>query len=256
MTVKNFFSENGYAVFDQPILDIDLLLKAKQGVKQVLEKEYQTGVQPWCHFGDGNSELTRLTQIHMSDERIYQAITQSQIGNLAAKLTGASKINVWGCQLFYKPSGSQSKGNVGFHRDSQHMPFFKKGTLTAWIPLVDINSNSGPLVIIPGSHTWEPTLEHTGGEIQNMNSQVPLLQNFYKTQNWKEEQVTLPLGGISFHDFNALHGSYPNESPTDRIVITVGLFTDEVEFDNNVEDYGYALVINDERFCPIIYERE
>jgi ectoine hydroxylase-related dioxygenase (phytanoyl-CoA dioxygenase family) len=63
----------------------------------------------------------------------------------------------------------------------------------------------------------------------------------------------MPLGGMSFHDYDLIHGSFPNTSDIDRCAISLGLMTEEAQIDGNVEDYGYALVLDDERFCPTIY---
>ncbi len=250
---RNEFERRGFIEFKNAGLDKPLLERAKHRVEQVLDGSYETGAKPWSHFGDGITELTRLSQIHMTDQVIFEAITQSKIGELAALLTGSKVIKVWGCQLFHKPKLSNSKGNVGFHRDSQHMPFFKKGVLTAWLPLTNVGANSGPLTVVEGSHLWDRDDYCTGGEIQSLDRQVKSLKDYYNNKTWDEKDIILDLGGVSFHSFDVLHGSYPNKSSLDRSVLTIGLITDSVELDEKVEDYGYSMILSDEKFCPTIY---
>ncbi|MBQ4860695.1 phytanoyl-CoA dioxygenase family protein [Pseudoalteromonas sp. MMG013] len=256
MNHKEEFEKKGYIAFNNASLNISMLEQAKLRISHLLASKYETGVKPWSHFGDGNSELTRLSQIHMCDSIIYKTITQSKIGELAAEITGARNIKIWGCQLFHKPHSTGLKGNVGFHRDSQHMPFFKKGVLTAWLPLNTITHNNGPLMVVNGSHKWPKTLINTGGDRQDIAEQVQLLRSYYTDHEWNEDAITLELGGISFHNFEALHGSYPNRTEADRSVITIGLFTEDVQLNNGVDDYGYGLILNDERFCPTIFSKE
>lgn len=250
------FSRDGFYVHQSSGIPLDLLQQARQRISHILDHEYETGAQPWGYFGDKDKELTRVTQIHMTDSALFKLITHPAIGQLAAALTGANTIKVWGCQLFYKPAGSQDQGNVGFHRDSEHMPYFKSGVLTGWLPLTAINANSGPLTVIKGSHQWQKSNQFTGGEVQDMGNQKNHIQQEQGIDHWPEEKLLMPLSGISFHDFDLLHGSYPNTSEFDRCAISLGLMTDKAQFDPTVEDYGYGLVLDDERFCPTIFQRE
>lgn len=254
--VREQFAQDGFVVHADAGLPISLLENARNRVGHILNREYETGAKPWSYFGDKTKELTRVAQIHLTDTALLKLITHPSIGQLAAQLTGAKTIKVWGCQLFYKPAGSKDLGNVGFHRDSEHMPFFKGGVLTGWLPLTPIGDDNGPLTVINGSHKWCKDQQHTGGEIQNLEQQTKLLQSKHADEIWQQSTMTMPLGGMSFHDYDLLHGSFPNTTATDRCAISLGLMTEAAEVDPSVEDYGYALVLNDERFCPTIYRAD
>ena len=69
--------------------------------------------------------IKRISQIHLTSPALYSLLTSSRIGELAARVTGSKQIEVWGSQLYLKPSGSRDEEQVGFHRDLKYMPFLK-----------------------------------------------------------------------------------------------------------------------------------
>lgn len=249
------FSTDGCLLLDDIGLPSQLIDDAKNSIYQMLNKQFETDVEPWCFVGDGKTEVTRLSQIHLSSRHIYNLLTHPNIGKIAADITGSKKIRIWGTQLYYKPAGSGKKGQVGLHRDSQHVPYFKSGVLTAWLPLTNIHSNSGPLIYVKGSHQWDIDLTYSGGHIQDMKSQKSLLRCASSEYLWQESQATIPAGGICFHHMDMLHGSDENTSDEERIAIAFGLITDDATYCPDAEDFGYASILNDEKYCPVIYNK-
>ena len=257
MNLNNFnnFNKNGFAVFKDPVLNKDQITASLLGVKRVMAGHYNTGTSPWAEVDVNNSrKLQRITQIHWADETLFALVTDSRIGKLAAQITGAKTIKIWGSQLYYKPAGSGNDGVVGFHRDSQHMPYFAAGMLTVWLPLPDLPVKSGPLTVVEGSHLWPQHSQSCGAQRQDMTQQRHALQGEYPNQIWQEHQAVIPAGAISFHHQDVLHGSPANTSNEARCVLAFGLITNEARFNDDVEDYGIGEQLKDQSRCPFIYK--
>ncbi|WP_028301836.1 phytanoyl-CoA dioxygenase family protein [Oceanospirillum beijerinckii] len=247
------YNDDGFIIIEDSGISKDLVLDAKQAVYRILKKEYQTGIEPWCFVGDGVSEITRISQVHLSDPCIYKLLTSEHLGKAASQISGAKKVKIWGSQLYYKPVGAGKQGHVGLHRDSEHVPFFAKNAITMWLPLTDILMNSGPITYVKESHQWETKFKYSGGHIQDINTQKALMRCECPENTWQEEYALIPAGGVCFHHMDTLHGSGENHSDLERIAIAVGLVTDKTCFDDEAEDFGYAAILDDDRMCPTIF---
>lgn len=226
----------------------------RQAVTSIMSGEFDSGHAPWAMIDVGQpNKLTRISQIHTANEQLYRMVTDGRIGELAAKVTGAKRIRIWGSQLYFKPADSGAGAVVGFHRDAQHMPFFKAGSFTAWLPLTDIALNSGPLIYVAGSHRWDLNDQSSGAQIQQFAAQCQQLRAEYAAKSWQEHPMLLPAGGISFHHQNLIHGSDVNASQQARCVIGLGLLTERFAIDSSQADYGYADILDDPYHCPMIY---
>lgn len=253
--MKKDYNNNGFVLSDSPIFSQTEIQAARLGVDRVLAGQYNTGINPTAQTDVNNpNKMQRINQIHIADHTLYQLLTDSRIGRLAAQITGASQIKIWGSQLYYKPANSGTGGVVGFHRDTQHMPYFADGMLTAWIPLTDIKPASGPLTYIKGSHRWPLHNQFSGAQVQNVQGQRRALSAEYGDQDWHEIPALLPGGGISFHHQNTLHGSPENTADRPRCVLTLGLLTEKARFNPDAPDYGFAAMLDNEHYSPIIYQ--
>ncbi|CAM3934852.1 phytanoyl-CoA dioxygenase family protein [Pseudoalteromonas byunsanensis] len=255
-SIAKQFNRNGYYLCEDIGIPKELFAAAKEGAYRLLEQNYTDNAKPWGYTGNKEEELTRIEQVHIADNALQRLITHPSVGRWAAELTGAKRVKVWGSQLYFKPSGSDNRGHVGFHRDSEHMPYFKSGAITAWLPLVDIGEDSGPLVVVKGSHLWPKSTQFSGAGEQDLEYQKRKIIEELDGQNWKEKAMLMQVGGVSFHHHDALHGSYSNTSAICRCAIAIGLITEQMEIDVLAPAFGYDLIINEPSFCPVIFNRE
>ncbi|KZN40620.1 phytanoyl-CoA dioxygenase family protein [Pseudoalteromonas luteoviolacea] len=248
------FKNKGFVCSSLDAIPSDLIESARTAVEEVRLGKYRTGVPPWTSI-DQNlpSRLQRITQIHIANHTITELVKSSEVGKLAAEVSGSDTIKVWGSQLFYKPAGSSLGGNVGIHRDSQHVPYFTKGMLIAWIPLHSVDSHNGTINYVNGSHKWQRNLAFTGGDFQNLDQQRSRIQMFC-SDTWDETSIKLEAGQFAIHDMHTLHFSSTNESNQDRAALSFGLLTDEAEFNHEAPHYGYGDILNNPALCPTIFD--
>jgi len=250
--LSNEFNENGFIVVNRPLVSVDLLRKAKERIPRIIEGEYESGIQP--KRGQMNL-LQRLGQLHVVDKTIHRLLVHSNIGEIAASITGAKKIKIWGTQLFIKPPGSSIQGQVGWHRDSQHITFFKKGLITAWLPLQKMNNRTGTLKYIKGSHKENAFPEPSGAEAQDIQQETNRLKSLLKSDDlWQEVDVLCAEGGLSFHHWETIHGSGSNVSNEHRYGLSIGLATEDLEIAQNEQHFGYLNILANPLFCPVIYD--
>ena len=75
-----------------------------------------------------------------------------KITSTAAKLLGVDTIRIWHDQALIKEPGGRE---TDIHHDKPYWPIKENKSITAWIPLVEINENNGKLGFFPGSHLYE-----------------------------------------------------------------------------------------------------
>ena len=153
------FDRDGF-VIAPPLVEAALVEEAIEHMDAVIAAEYETGVAPhgrkW-NPGDDEARLRKIDQPQLCDRMIQRLIAQPAIGAAAAELTGASRVQVWGVQLLYKPSGGGAAGNVGWHQDQQYWLRWwtaDSEIFTCWLALSEVTEAAGAMRFIPGSQRW------------------------------------------------------------------------------------------------------
>jgi ectoine hydroxylase-related dioxygenase (phytanoyl-CoA dioxygenase family) len=227
----------------------------------VIAGDYETGVAPhWRRWnpGDDEARLRKLDQPQFCDRTIGRFIDNEAIGNAAAELTGASRVQVWGVQLLYKPPGGGSSGNVGWHQDLQYWLRWwtpDSEIFTCWLALSDVTEEAGAMRFVPGSHTWDVPM--TGDffrqetDLQRGEIEVP------EGSAWEEVPAVLAAGSASFHHNLTFHGSGPNTSDGPRRSFAIHLRTENSELadlsDLPADQAAYMSYLDDPAICPVVY---
>ena len=250
------FEDQGYYITD-PIIPPELTASAINHMDAVIAGNYETGTAPhsrrW-HPGDPPNQLCKIDQPHLSDHTIYKIISHTAIGQWAAKISNANFIQVWAVQLLHKPPGGSTQGNIGWHQDMQHWKTWWQGEVfTAWLALTDIHPNSGPMRFVHGSHKWglnpNPSFFFSEHDHQTQQNAIPKPNK----ATWQEIPALLQAGSVSYHHRFTYHGSGPNTTTSPRRSFAIHLRTEKsTPLDGN--NY-YTDHLNDEAFCPIIYQR-
>jgi|GEM_PF-798701 len=249
------FQQQGFALFKKPLFNMRSMKKALKSAIDVTNGIFDTGHAPWAMMQTGNpKQVQRVAQIHIASEALYQLVSSPKIGQLVSQVTGAKRVKVWGSQLYFKPQQSGTGGVVGYHRDTEHMPFFAKGSLTAWLPLNRIHDLCGPLQFIPGSHKWSADNPFSGAQIQHFDQQKQQLQQHYLEYHWQEQTSVFRPGCMSLHHQDVLHGSAENQSAIPRWALGIGLLVDNYQLNPNHDDHGFARILNNDFYCPVIYQ--
>jgi len=254
-----FYRENGYFVHPEPLIDADTVAAAVEGIGELREGRYETGVapaeSPW-NPGDDPNKLCKIEQPQLCNHAIHKAIRSPSLGRLAAELTGADMIQVWWVQLLYKPSAPEGvkPAKVGYHQDAQYWIEWEPGSelFTAWMGLSDVDEESGPMKFVPRTHT-HGLLE--GGDF--FSDELESQQAAFKLPpgvEWEEVSATMKPGGSSFHHRHLIHGSSTNRSGRPRISFAIHLRTEKSKLADGV-DRVLTRYVDDHDVSPIIWGR-
>ena len=129
-------------------------------------------------------------------------------------------IRLWHDQALIKESGGRETDP---HHDQPYWPIKETNTITAWIPLCDVDESNGQLGFYPGSHKMKDK------KFINIFSGKVNEKEFIETSNLVSEEISyqnLKAGDVSFHHGLTFHRAKPNLSDSDRIVHTAIFFAD------------------------------
>jgi ectoine hydroxylase-related dioxygenase (phytanoyl-CoA dioxygenase family) len=136
----------------------------------------------------------------------------------AARLLGVSAIRLWHDQALYKEPGGRE---TDAHQDQPYWPIAEADTVTAWIPLVDVDETVGCMGYVPGSHAvgLRRFVNIFFGEPERVTERPELAGR---------EPVFVPArrGDVLFHHGLTVHLAHPNRSATMRRVQTAIYFRD------------------------------
>ena len=139
-----------------------------------------------------------------------------RVAGMAAKLIGAERLRLWHDQALYKEPGGR---DTDAHQDHPYWPIAGDRTLTAWIPLMDIDDETGCMGYVPGSHRGERSYVNIFTE---PGSGKKLLEQLGVPPVF----VPCRAGDVIYHHGSTAHLAKPNRSGGMRRVHTVIYFAD------------------------------
>lgn len=175
------------------------------------------------HDGRGLGDKTPFEQSFTMCQYLWE--DHPEIGRLtfhpkvarsAAELIGAEAVRLWHDQALYKEPGGRE---TEMHQDQPYWPIAERHSLTAWIPLVEVDEAMGPMGYVPGSHTGDVTFI----DVFTTPGQG---KEFEKTVAAKPVFVTCKPGDVLFHHGATIHCAKPNTSDRVRRVHTAIYFAD------------------------------
>lgn len=134
----------------------------------------------------------------------------------AAALIGADAMRLWHDQALYKEAGGRE---TDAHQDHPYWPINELRTLTAWIPLVEIDEAVGCMGYCPGS-------QGGAAEYVNIFSEPGSGAALVAKQRNSPVFVTARPGDVLFHHGLTVHLAKPNRSERTRRVYTAIYFAD------------------------------
>lgn len=255
--VKYNLKKDGFC-FLPPVFSEQKTQDSVKGLWRVINGEYRSGRKPESRFwnpGDDPHSIIKIDKPHLSDNSVWELITDKKLGQLLAKTTKAKYIQVWHSQVVWKPRSKDQKGNAGWHRDSQYWPFWsKEGLYTAWIALTEVSINSGPVRFLRGSNLWE-TVKGMDFFDQDVASQEGIFNKLKKHQDIV--CATLRAGEISIHSSQTYHSSLGNLEKKPRIGMVVHFRTDKSKrIKVRGSNRHYLDQIENTEIAPIIYQEK
>jgi ectoine hydroxylase-related dioxygenase (phytanoyl-CoA dioxygenase family) len=140
-----------------------------------------------------------------------------RIGEIAAALTGGTRVRLWHDQALYKEAGGRETEP---HQDQPYWPINERDTTTIWIPLSEVDERSGCMGYIPGSHLGDAEFI----DIFNTPGDGRRLQE--KFAGTPPVFVRCAPGDAIFHSGYTVHMAKANQSDRTRRVYTAIYFRD------------------------------
>jgi hypothetical protein len=177
--------KDGFAVMDFPDRDFDSLA---EGIIQKLDNRYD-----WKGWQDGTNRDLRVQDAWKDVPEVRQIACNQQVLRLLADLYGR---RAFPFQTLNFPVGTQQH----FHSDSVHFSSCPERFMVGvWVALEDVDSENGPLIYYPGSHTLPIfTNEHIG---MHPDLSGPNPQSHYGAylEAWEQIVDALNLSPLQFH---------------------------------------------------------
>jgi len=132
------------------------------------------------------------------------------LGAALGALLDAERVRLWHDQALYKEPGGRE---TDAHQDHAYWPIAEADTVTAWIPLTEIDEETGCMGYVPGSHLGD--LEFVD-IFRKPGSGVELVAK----QSIEPVFVPCKPGDVIFHHGRTVHLAHPNRSERMRRVYT------------------------------------
>lgn len=251
------FQQDGFALHPEPILSTDLVERAVRGMDALHAGQYETGTPPQPSYwnpGDPPDKLIKIEMPQFANRAIWDVVSHSGIGELAAQITGAKFVQVWWVQHLVKPAtlaGITAPTNIGWHQDRSYWQVWEEGSelFTAWVALTDVTEEAGAMRFLRGSHQWGLQASDFYGQDHDQQRgaiQVP------PGKQWEEVPAVLKPGGVSFHHHLTYHASGPNHSGAPRRSFALHMRTERSAPVDELRK-GLTQFIDDETKCPVVY---
>jgi len=136
------------------------------------------------------------------------------LGAALGALLEAKCVRLWHDQALYKEAGGRE---TDAHQDHAYWPIAEPDTITAWIPLTDVDEETGCMGYVPGSHKGDLAFVDifrkpgSGAELVAAQAVEPVF-------------VHCRPGDVIFHHGRTIHLAKPNRSPRMRRVYTAIYF--------------------------------
>lgn len=212
---KDFYDANGYLLVEDAVspeqlarlLDLtDRLIEASREVTESNDVyDLDTGHCPQA------PRLTRIKIPHQRDPYFWHVLRHSAMTEVLTDLLGPDT-NLLTSKLNTKaPGGGRA---VEWHQDWAFYPHTNDHLLAFGLMLEDVTPDSGPLMVIPGSHKGPVLSHHMNGVFAGaIDPDDPLFD--------LKKAVTLTgrAGSMTVHHVRTLHGSAPNLSDRARKIL-------------------------------------
>ena len=212
---KAFYAENGYLMVEDVLRPEEL--KRLQDITYGLidgSREVSQSNEVYDLDRGHSAEAPKLTRIklpHKRDPYFWEILRNSRITEVLGDLLGpdatllTSKLNT------KAPGGGAA---VEWHQDWAFYPHTNDDLLAFGIMLEDVQEDTGPLMVIPGTHKG-PLLSHMANGVfaGAIDPEDPLFE--------KQKAVTLTgrASSMTVHHARILHGSAPNVSDRARLLL-------------------------------------
>ena len=146
--LKKRFNEEGYVVV-RDLIEPSEIEFYREVIKEAIKERKQFDERSLKDKSEYEQSFTQCQNLWEDYLDIRKLTFDQRICELASELLGTKAIRLWHDQALLKESGGRETDP---HHDQPYWPIKETSTITAWIPLCDINETNGQLGFYPGSH--------------------------------------------------------------------------------------------------------
>ena len=212
---KEFYEENGYLMVED-VVDPEQLAKLQAITAEMIEESRSVTESDARYDLDKghsaeNPRLTRIKLPHKQNPYYWEILTKSRVTEVLNDLLGPDTI-INTSKLNTKAPGGGAA--VEWHQDWAFYPHTNDDLLAFGLMLADVDEANGPLMVIPGSHKGPVLSHHVNGVFAGAVS--PEDPDF---DMGKAVTLTGKAGSMTVHHVRLLHGSAPNMSDRNRLIL-------------------------------------
>ena len=217
--LKKSFNEDGFVVV-RDLFDSSEIKFYREVIKEAIKERKHFDERVLKDRSDYEQSFTQCQNLWEDYIDIRKLTFDQRVCKIASKLLDTEAIRLWHDQALLKESGGRETDP---HHDQPYWPIKETKTITAWIPLCDIDETNGQLGFYSGSHKIKDK------KFINIFSGKVDENNFLETANVSPDQISYQVmkeGDVSFHHGLTFHRAKSNISNYDRIVHTAIFFAD------------------------------
>ena len=217
--LKKRFNEEGYVVV-RDLFEPSEIEFYREVIKEAIKERKHFDERVLKDRSDYEQSFTQCQNLWEDYVDIRKLTFDQRVCKIASKLLDTEAIRLWHDQALVKESGGRETDP---HHDQPYWPIKETKTITAWIPLCDIDETNGQLGFYSGSHKIKDK------KFINIFSGKVDENNFLETANVSPDQISYQVmkeGDVSFHHGLTFHRAKSNISNYDRIVHTAIFFAD------------------------------
>jgi ectoine hydroxylase-related dioxygenase (phytanoyl-CoA dioxygenase family) len=212
---KRFYDENGYLLVEE-VVTPDQLAELRRVTHELIEasRDVRESNEIYDLDAGHSAEAPRLTRIklpHKRHEVFRETLVNSRVTEVLTDLLGPDTVLQTSKLNTKAPGGGAA---VEWHQDWAFYPHTNDSMLAFGLMLEDVDLANGPLQVIPGSHRGPVLSHHMNGVFCGaVDPDDPAFE--------ADRIVTLTgkAGAMSVHHARTLHGSAPNRSDRNRLIL-------------------------------------
>jgi ectoine hydroxylase-related dioxygenase (phytanoyl-CoA dioxygenase family) len=215
---KRYFREQGYIKLKNVLSSQTIEHYRKEITAEVFHQTGQT--KPMNDRTTYEKAFLQVGNIWTYNNVVKEFVFGKRLARIAAELMGTKGVRMYHDQALYKEPGG---GITPWHADQYYWPLSNDNTVTAWIPLLAVTQEMGPLAFSKTSHRHKMGRDLVISDESEMKISKQLLE-----AGLPMDDTPFELGDVSYHYGWTFHRAGPNKSDTAREVMTIIYMDDEI----------------------------
>jgi ectoine hydroxylase-related dioxygenase (phytanoyl-CoA dioxygenase family) len=145
--LKERFRRDGFVVVPD-LLDAGLLDRVTPAIDAAVARRTRT-LRPAAERSRYEQSFLQCINLWEDAPEVRSLTFHPGVAEAAASLLEAPAVRLWHDQALYKEAGGRE---TDAHQDQPYWPMNETDTVTAWVPLVDVDEELGCMGYVPGSH--------------------------------------------------------------------------------------------------------